>query len=110
MTTDTPIDTRDLGPEDMAARGFKRISRGDAIRRYCVEVCMCGSRHEVLMCANGGCPLWPFKMGSDPFRDPHTLTDEQKAEAAERLRIARERKAGAPDQDYTLRPGASIWD
>ena len=29
MTTDTPIDTRDLGPEDMAARGFKRVSRGE---------------------------------------------------------------------------------
>jgi hypothetical protein len=62
------------------------------------------------MCANGGCPLWCFRMGNDPFRDPRTMTDEQKAEAAERLRIGRERKVSAPDQDDTLPAGASIWD
>lgn len=110
MTTDTPIDPRDLGPEDMAARGFKRISRGDAIRRYCVETCMCGQPKEVLLCANGACPLWCFRMGNDPFRDPRTLTDEQKAEAAERLRIARERRLSAADQDATAPAEKSIWD
>lgn len=113
MTEDKPIDPRDMGPADMAARGFTRISRGDAIRRYCVDVCMSGSRHEVLLCANGSCPLFPFRMGTDPFRDPRTLTDEQRAEAAERLRAARERRPGAPDQDAAVRErteGGSIWD
>ena len=87
---DTPIDPRTLTPADMAARGYQRISRGDAIRAFCVETCMCGSRNEVLLCANGACPLWPFRMGTDPFRDARQMTDEQRAEAGERLRLARE--------------------
>lgn len=87
---DKPIDPRDLTPQDMVKRGFTRISRGDAIRAYCVDVCMCGQRNEVLLCASGHCPLWPFRMGTDPFREKREMTDEQRAEAGERLRLARE--------------------
>lgn len=90
MSADIAMDPRDMTPEDMAAKGFTRISRGDAIRAYCVDVCMCGSRNEVLLCASGHCPLWPFRMGTDPFREKREVTDEQRAEAAERFRLARE--------------------
>ncbi len=93
VTEDTPIDPRDLSPDDLIARGYERGSRGDAIRAYCVNVCMCGSRNEVLMCANGGCPLWLYRMGTDPWREKKEVSDEARAAAAERFRAFREAKS-----------------
>ena len=88
-TQDKPVDPRELGPSTLMGMGYERTSRGDAIRAYCVDTCMCGSRNEVLMCANGGCLLWLFRMGTDPWREKREMTDEQRAEAGERLRAAR---------------------
>lgn len=95
--TETPIDTRTLTPAAMARMGYARTSRGDAIRNYCVDTCMCGSRNEVLMCASGQCPLWPFRMGNDPFREAREMTDEQRAAGADRLRMARESRGSTGD-------------
>lgn len=91
---DTPLDPREMSGADLDARGYVRISRGDAIRAYCVSVCMCGSTKEVLLCANGACPMWPFRMGTDPWREKRELTEEQRLAGAERLRAAREARHG----------------
>ncbi len=88
MTTDP----REMTPADMAALGMTRESRGDAIRVYCVETCMCGSRVAVLECGSGNCPLWPFRMGTDPWREKREMNEDERAAAAERLRAARNAK------------------
>jgi hypothetical protein len=82
------MDPREWGPEDMKRLGFQRLSRGDAIRAFCVQ-CV-GTVHEVRKCENGSCPLWIFRSGNDPFREQRELTDEQKQAGADRLRLARE--------------------
>lgn len=80
------LDPRKLSPEDFQRLGCQRTSRGNAIRQMCLQ-CMCGSAREVLLCGSGGCPLWPFRMGTDPWRAP--MSDEQRASAAARMRAMR---------------------
>jgi hypothetical protein len=38
----------------------------DAIRGFCIE-CSGGSPAEVRKCTTMKCPLWPFRMNSNPF-------------------------------------------
>ena len=59
-----------------------------AIRQNCLD-CVCGSAQEVKLCPCTNCPLYPFRFGSNPYRTERVLTDEQKAEQAERLKAAR---------------------
>lgn len=79
----------EVTPRYLAGLGIHRISRGDAIRDYCVRICMCGSIKAVAKCASGDCPLWPFKMGTDPWREKREMTDEQRQAAVARLAGAR---------------------
>lgn len=58
-----------------------------AIRAKCLD-CSCGSAYEVKNCTIHDCELYPFRMGSNPFRK-REMTDEQKQAAAERLKSAR---------------------
>ena len=59
-----------------------------AIRMKCID-CSGGRRSEVERCTVRDCALYPFRMGRNPFRAVRELTDEQKAEMAERLAKAR---------------------
>ena len=85
-------DPRQLTPADLASFGLERISRGDAIRAKCLDCC-CGSPAEVRRCGAIDCALWPFRQGTDPFREAREMSDEQRAVMAERLRMAREARA-----------------
>lgn len=38
-----------------------------AIRKKCID-CSGGSKSEVKLCENIDCPLFPFRMGTDPNR------------------------------------------
>lgn len=85
---DTPLDPREMIPEDFARIGISRISRGDAIRQMCLS-CMGGSSREVLLCASANCSLWPFRMGTDPFREKREMSEEQREASVQRLAAAR---------------------
>ena len=52
------------------------------IRKYCLECCL-EKPSEVRICAAKSCPLWPFRMGKNPFHN-RTMTDKQKQGATER--------------------------
>ncbi|MBI1302049.1 MAG: hypothetical protein GC137_10430 [Alphaproteobacteria bacterium] len=54
------------------------------MREKCLDCCAQQSS-EVRLCAVKSCPLWPYRMGKDPFRK-RTMTDEQKQAAAKRLK------------------------
>ena len=92
-------DPREMSADDLARLGFARVSRGDAIRAKCLD-CMGGSPSEVRRCEAGGCALWPFRMGTDPWREQREMSDEQRAEAVERL--ARARDARGPGKGFSL--------
>lgn len=86
-------DPREMTPEDLAKLGFKRISRGDAIKAKCLDCA--GSHAEVRRCECGSCALWPLRFG-DPWREQREMTEEQRQAGAERLRKARESRTAAP--------------
>ena len=46
-----------------------------------------GQQLEVKLCTAENCPIWPFRFGKNPFINRNqNLTDEQKAERANRMR------------------------
>jgi hypothetical protein len=82
--TETQIgrDPRRMTEAELNAIGhFKRpILR--AIRQNCVECCA-GAEAEVRRCRMITCPMWPYRMASNPFREK--LGDEQREAARARL-------------------------
>ena len=62
-----------------------------AIRAFCIDCCG-GSSNEVKLCTAPKCALYPFRLGKNPYRAKRVMTDEQRAEAAERLAKARQNK------------------
>lgn len=62
-----------------------------AIRAFCVE-CFGGLNSEIKKCQSIDCPLFPFRMGKNPYRTKREMTQEQKEAAAERLAKARKKE------------------
>lgn len=58
-----------------------------AIRAKCLN-CSSFNEAEVRNCIINACPLFPFRMGRNPYRT-RTMTDEQRIACAERLKAAR---------------------
>ena len=61
------------------------------IRLKCLDCC-CNMTKEVELCPCEDCPLWPFRMGKNPYRKKRELTEEQKQEFAKRMEKVREAK------------------
>jgi hypothetical protein len=55
-----------------------------AIREKCIDCC-CGNAAEVRKCVATNCALWPFRMGTNPFRKKRKLSAGERRERAERL-------------------------
>lgn len=65
-----------------SAIGKNSISRGQAIRRHCLECCG-GSTKAVHECPSACCALHPFRDGKDPYRAPRS--EKQKIAALENI-------------------------
>jgi hypothetical protein len=72
-------------PSDFLSLKFRAQNPLKAIREKCVD-CSCGNAAEVRKCVAVDCALWPFRMGTNPFRKKRELTPQQKREVAERFR------------------------
>lgn len=60
-----------------------------AIRLKCLD-CSAYDRGEVRNCFVEKCPLFPFRLGRNPFRKTREYSEEERAALGERLRKARE--------------------
>lgn len=69
-----------------------------AIRAHCME-CSCGSTAEVQNCPVHKCPLHPFRLGKNPYRQRRAMTDEQRQVLAERLKEARKNIGPSAEKD-----------
>lgn len=69
-----------------------------AIREKCLDCC-CGSTLEVKECNVVKCPIYPFRMGKNPFRQKREMTEEQKKAIGDRLREARENSADSEEEE-----------
>jgi hypothetical protein len=81
-------DPRDMSPDDLRALGHNPVPLLKAIRARCVDCCG-DVIQEVRLCPAVACPSWPFRMGTNPWRKPRTLTDEARAAFAERMKSTR---------------------
>jgi hypothetical protein len=70
-----------------------------AIRAYCLDCSQTAS--EVAKCVIPDCPLYPFRMGRNPFRTARVLSEDQKEAARERFRLVREKSRAKTDSGDT---------
>ena len=69
-----------------------------AIREKCIDCC-CGSTVEVKECTVVSCPIYPFRLGKNPFRQKREMSEEQKKAVSDRLREARKNNSNR-EEDY----------
>lgn len=87
-------DPREMAPGDLEALGHVRKPVLQALRERCVDCCG-GSVFEVRACVAVACPSWPFRMGTDPWREKRVMSDDQKAVLRDRLAKSRAAKGGS---------------
>ena len=71
-------------PSQILSLKFREQNPLNAIREKCLDCC-CGNAAEVRKCVATDCALWPFCMGTNPFRKRRELSDEQKKAITGRL-------------------------
>jgi hypothetical protein len=74
---------------ELQAMGFEPTPVLKAIRAKCLD-CSGGMPSEVRDCLVKNCSLYPFRMGTNPWRVP--VTEEQRASMAARLRVPAENR------------------
>ena len=88
-------DPRTMSATELAEMGHVPMSPLRAIRAHCLDCCG-GSTQEVAKCVALRCPSWPFRMGSNPYREPPS--DEQRQAMQERgRRLAKANKSLSSD-------------
>ena len=78
-------DPRSMTAAELNALGHRKRSLLRVIRENCID-CVGGSEAEVRRCAQVRCPMWPYRMSSNPFRAE--MSEEDRRRAAQRLRPA----------------------
>ena len=59
-------DPRDLTVAELGDLGFAKTALRKVIRAKCLNCC-CYQAIEVKRCTAVKCPLWPYRMGTNPF-------------------------------------------
>jgi hypothetical protein len=88
-------DPRRMTVAELTAMGRPPISRANAIRQNCLNCC-CGSAAEVRRCHMLSCPMWPFRMGTDPYHVREVSAERRAALVATGQRLAARRQAKQP--------------
>ena len=74
-------------PRQMTAAELRALGHAGqilaAVRQNCVECCG-GNQADVRRCRLAWCPMWPYRMGSNPFHR-REVSDEQRAALAARF-------------------------
>jgi len=83
-------DPRTLSPAELNEAGLFDAPLTLVIREKCLDCCG-GSSDEVKKCTAISCSLWAYRTKKNPFRK-RDITPEQRQEAADRLRKARQAK------------------
>ena len=82
----------EVAPDDLALN-FRAKNPLRAIRAKCLDCC-CGSASEVRKCVSTNCPLWPFRLRTNPFRKKSDLSEDEK-----RRRVAQLSRASEKNMD-----------
>lgn len=90
----TGSDPRQIAVSVLEELGHVATPLRRIIRLKCLECC-CGSVSEVRNCIICACPLWPYRMGSNPFRK----VSEAQREHGRRLAAMRHQGDADTDDD-----------
>src|SRR6516165_11836169 len=71
-------DPREMNPEELKAAGHAPMSPLQAHRARCLDCCA-DQANEVALCTAVRCPAWPFRMGTNPWRQPASDTRREAA-------------------------------
>lgn len=80
-------DPRHMTAPELAALGHNSNSVLAMVRAHCVD-CAGGEASEARKCVTTSCPLWPFRMGTNPLAR-RTLSDDQREALRSRAATAR---------------------
>lgn len=91
-----------LDPREMTSADWQKIGFGPTqppilkvIRAKCLDCC--GGQHsEVRLCPAAGCDLWPYRMGTNPFRAPASDAQREAGKLAA-ARLSRDAATAAPE-------------
>jgi hypothetical protein len=81
-------------PREVLERYYDGAGAGNGkiVHAKCLDCC-CSQEQEIRKCTALACVLWPYRMGTNPFRNKPELTEEQRGAQIERGRaIARLRR------------------
>lgn len=78
--------------EQVKEFNIERIPVLKAVRNKCLNCC-CGQRLIVESCPCPDCPLWPFRLGINPFTE-RNMSEEQKKAVVDRFKQYRENNKG----------------
>lgn len=59
-------DPRSMAGSELEALGHSKMPLAKVIRRKCLD-CVGNTPSEVRRCAHKDCPLWPYRMGTNPL-------------------------------------------
>jgi hypothetical protein len=69
-------DPRRLSTDELRELGHRGKPLLQAMRRRCIDCCG-GKKDEVRRCTAVACPLWPYRMGTDPWHPQAKPADER---------------------------------
>lgn len=76
-------DPRTMSRAELQALGHRPATPTEAIRAKCLDCCA-GSASEVRRCVSVDCPLWPFRIGNNPWRA--RMPEERRRAIGDRFR------------------------
>ena len=88
-------DPRKIPVEQLNRAGLEGHPLLTVIRSKCLN-CACQQESEVRKCVLVTCPNWPFRVGTNPFRAPRELTDEQRERRSSAIQPELQTKANSP--------------
>lgn len=92
--TEIGMDPRKMAPDQLKSLGHEMLPILSVIRARCVD-CSGGSQTEVRYCTAIKCVLWPYRMGTNPFREKKVLSQERRNKLKDQLAKGREKKVNA---------------
>jgi hypothetical protein len=84
-------DPRNMTDEELIALGHQKMPVLKAIRARCIDCCS-NQIAEVRKCVAVACPSWPYRMGTNPWRDKKEMNEEHKEKLKDALAKARAAK------------------
>ena len=85
------IDPRRLSKGDLGKIGHKPKPILALVRAFCIQCCG-DNVQEVKHCTARACPLWPYRMGENPFKGRMDLDPADRDRRRQHMKAIRQRK------------------